>query len=194
LFWLDNHAAETLKGGNDAVYREMIAIEQRLAKAVREVETAAESEYRRRHAAAGATLPGGNREGVLPWGGEGSNRVLEGGGKTWYKADGSLNLPPNYGAVSGTEKVIDLQPGAKLGRYGGYGELSNFVAAPGSASDALSLPPYTNTSIYQEFTVLKPIPGVTQSTVAPWGGSVGGGMQFKLPMTIPELIYGGYIK
>jgi hypothetical protein len=52
-----------------------------LAKAVREVETIAESEYRRGHAAAGATLPGGNREGVLPWGGEGSNRVTEGTGK-----------------------------------------------------------------------------------------------------------------
>jgi hypothetical protein len=59
----------------------MIAIEQRLAKAVREVETAAESEYRRGHAAAGATLPGINREGVLPWDGEGSNRV-EGAGNT----------------------------------------------------------------------------------------------------------------
>jgi hypothetical protein len=66
----------------------MRAIEQRLAKAVREVETAAESEYRRGHAVTGATLPGinregdlpwgGNREGDLPWGGEGSNRVKEG--------------------------------------------------------------------------------------------------------------------
>jgi len=116
-----------------------------------------------------------------------------GAGDSWYKADGSLNLPPNYGAVKGTEKIVDLQPGSKLGRFGTYGKSSDFVTAPGSAAETLSLPPYTDTSIYQEFTVLKPIPGVTQSTVAPWGGSVGGGMQYRLPMTIEDLLLNGYI-
>ena len=120
--------------------------------------------------------------------------VTEGAGNSWYKADGTLNLPPNNGAIAGTEKVIDLQPGSKLGRFGGYGKSSDFVAAPRSATDSLSLPPYTDTLIYQEFTVMKPIPGVTQSTVAPWGGSVGGGTQFKLPMTIEELIRQGYLR
>ena len=118
----------------------------------------------------------------------------EGAGKGWYKADGSLNLPPNYGAVKGTEKIIDLQPGSKLGRFGVYGKSSDFVTAPGSAAKTLSLPPYTDTSIYQEFTVLKPIPGATQSTVAPWGGSFGGGMQYRLPMSIEELIRQGYLR
>jgi hypothetical protein len=96
LFWLDDHAAETLKGGNDAVYREMRAIEQRLAKAVRETETAAESEYRRGHAVTGATLPGINGEGVLPWGGEGSNRVSEGAGNL----SGPVEITPPPKATS----------------------------------------------------------------------------------------------
>ena len=125
--------------------------------------------------------------------GKRANTAAEGAGDSWYKAYGSLNLPPNYGAVKGTEKIIDLQPGSKLGRFGTYGKSSNFVTALGSAAETLSLPPYTDTSIYQEFTVLKPIPGVTQSTVAPWGGSVGGGMQYRLPMTIEDLLLNGYI-
>jgi hypothetical protein len=118
----------------------------------------------------------------------------EGAGEAWYKADGSLNMPPNYGAVAGTEKTIELQPGSRLGRYGGYGKSSDFVAAPGSIPDSLSLPPDTNLSLYQEFEVLKPIPGVTKSIVAPWGGSTGGGIQFRLPMTIKDLIKKGYIR
>ena len=118
----------------------------------------------------------------------------EGKGNAWYKADGSLNMPPNYGAVKGTEKAVTLQPGQKLGRYGGYSKTSDFVSAPGATADSLSLPPNTNISIYQEFEVLKPIPGATQSTVAPWGNFAGGGTQFKLPMTIEDLIFNGYIK
>ena len=120
----------------------------------------------------------------------------EGAGKGWYKADGSLNLPPNYGAVKGTEKIVDLQPGSKLGRYGGYGRKSDFATAPGASSDSLALPPTTTSSIYQEFTVKKPIPGVSQSTVAEWppGSKTGGGIQYKLPMTIEELLKQGYIE
>jgi hypothetical protein len=129
-----------------------------------------------------------NLNGLLP------GAAAKTAGDAWYNADGSLNLPPDYGAIKGTEKIIDLQPDSKLGRFGTYGKNSDFLTAPGSAAETLSLPPYTDTSIYHEFTVLKPIPGVTQSTVAPWGGSVGGGMQYRLPMTIEDLIFNGYIK
>ena len=36
-------------------------------------------------------------------------------------------------------------------------------------------------------------PGVEKSTVAPWFDKPGSGTQFKLPMTIRDLIYEGYI-
>lgn len=116
-----------------------------------------------------------------------------GEGDSWYKPDGSLNYPPNGGAVPGTEEIIDFQPGRIAGRFGTYGPTSDYVCAPGSAVESLSLPPYTDTSIYQEFTVLKPISGVTQSTVAPWGGPIGGGIQYQLPMPIFWYIEYGYI-
>ena len=145
---------------------------------------------------------GGNKELTIGRGsghnGDGGENALydaaKGAGDSWYKSDGSLNLPPNNGAVKGTEKIVDLKPGSKLGRFGTYRKTSDFVCAPGSDPETLSLPPYIDTSIYQEFTVLKPMPGVTQSTVAPWVGSVGGGTQFNLPMTIEELIRQGYLR
>ncbi len=103
-------------------------------------------------------------------------------------------MPPNDGAVLGTKEITDLQPGKRLGRYGGYTKNSNFLAEAGSSADSLSLPPSTDTSIYQEFEVIKTIPRAMKSLVEPWGTSTGWGRQVKTPMTIEELIRKGYLK
>ena len=76
------------------------------------------------------------------------------------------NYPPNNGAISGTETKIELQPGT-YGRYGGVGPKSKFITEAGANPSQLSLPPWTDPNIYTEITVLKPIPKVVQSTVAP---------------------------
>ncbi len=114
--------------------------------------------------------------------------------KSWYKADGTINIPPNDGAVLGTKEITDLQPGKRLGRYGGYTKNSDFLAEVGSSADSLSLPPSTHTSIYQEFEVIRLIPRATKSLAEPWGASTGWGTQFKTPMTIKDLIVQLYIK
>ncbi|MDE7352033.1 MAG: TNT domain-containing protein [Acetatifactor sp.] len=57
----------------------------------------------------------------------------------------------------------------------------------------MSLPPNIDPSIYQEFEVIKEIPGTIQAEIAPWGGSVGGGIQYELPLPIRQLIKEGYI-
>lgn len=41
--------------------------------------------------------------------------------------------------------------------------------------------------------VVKEIPQTIQSKIAAWGDSVGGGVQYELPMPIKELIRKGYI-
>jgi len=112
----------------------------------------------------------------------------------WFNPNGSMNYPPNNGAVAGTEVTITLQPGQTLGRYGTISDNSNFVTAPGANPSSLSLPPNTSGSIYSEYQVIKQIPNTVQSTVAPWGGSTGGGLQYQLPMPIQQLINDGYIK
>ena len=129
--------------------------------------------------------------------GNSSNQVGSGTGggtgNSWYNADGSINYPPNNGGISGSEEVVKLQPGRLLGRYGDIGPNSDFVTDPGASPDSLSLPPTTSSSVYTEIVVLKPIPGVIQSTVAPWGGSSGMGIQYQLPKSLEVLKAEGYI-
>ena len=113
----------------------------------------------------------------------------------WYNADGSMNYPPGNGAIPGTERTVTLQPGQTVGRYGEIGAKSDFATAPGASSNSLALPPTTNPSIYTEIRILKPIPGVIQSTVAEWpiSSGTGGGMQYQLPMPLETLRVLGYI-
>ena len=86
---------------------------------------------------------------------------------SWYKPDGSINYPPNNGAVPGTEVNMTLKPGGTLGRYGNIGEKSNFVTQTGADASKLALPPNTNPAIYQEFEVIKEISGTIQAEIAP---------------------------
>ena len=125
---------------------------------------------------------------------EGKGTAAKGTGENqWYKSDGSINYPPNNGAVPGTEVTKTLEKGQTLGRYGNVSSTSDYVTAPGASPNSLSLPPSTNSSIYTEYVVVKPIPKTVQSEVAPWGGEPGGGLQYKLPMPIEQLLKEGYI-
>ena len=118
-----------------------------------------------------------------------SSIICEGGSETsWYKADGTINYPPNNGAVPGTEVNMSLKPGDTFGRYGNIGNKSNFVTQTGANADKLALPPTTDPNIYQEFRVIKEIPNTIQAEIAAWGGS-----QYELPMPILQLIREGYI-
>lgn len=106
----------------------------------------------------------------------------------WHYPDGTINPPPYNGAIHGTEQVIKFQPGQRFGRYGEIRPTSNFVTEVGADPGSLSFPPFTDPAIYQEFEVLVPIPNVTQSTVAPWGGAPGYGLQWQLPYPIEDLL------
>lgn len=125
---------------------------------------------------------------------EGGSNPETAGESQWYNADGSMNYPPNNGAVPGTEVPTTLEQGQTLGRYGNVSSTSNYVTQPGASPSSLSLPPNTNPSIYTEYVVVKPIPNTVQSTVEAWGGSAGGGLQYELPMPIQQLIKDGYIR
>ena len=74
-----------------------------------------------------------------------------------------------------------------------YRDRSNFVTQTRTDTTKLSLPPTTYPKIYQEFVVAKEIPQTIQAKIAAWGDSVGGGLQYELPMLIKELIRKGYI-
>ena len=98
-----------------------------------------------------------------------ANKGVEGStNSSWYNADGSINYPPNNGAVAGTEVNMTLKSGESLGRYGNIGPKSNFVTQTGADASKLSLPPNTDPAIYKEFNVIKDIPETIQAEIAPW--------------------------
>lgn len=114
--------------------------------------------------------------------------------RSWYNQDGSMNWPPNDGAIPGTEKIITLEPNMKLGRYGEVKPNSCYTTKTGVNPDKLSLPPTTDPTIYSEYIVRKPIPNTTQAEIAPWGDSPGKGEQYKLPEPISKLEEQGCIQ
>ena len=83
---------------------------------------------------------------------------------------------------------ITRKPSDVVGRYGGIGEKSVFVTQAGASPEELSLPPDTDPNIYTEFTVGKNIPNTIQAKIRAWGGSPGGGLQYKLPLPIQQLV------
>jgi len=113
---------------------------------------------------------------------------------SWYNEDGSINFPPNDGAIPGTEKIVELPIGTIVGRYGGTTDSSIYVTQAGTPPEKLSLPPTTDKTVYEEYKVTKPIPNTIQAEVAPWGDDPGGGTQYKLPEPIHMLIMKGYLK
>lgn len=118
--------------------------------------------------------------------------IVKGGtASKWIDEAGKIIWSPNNGAVAGTEKMISLNKGTTFGRIGG--DTGSFVAPPKTSPDKLSLAPGTDISNYTEYVVTKPIPGVEKATVASWFDKPGGGTQFKLPMSIRDLIREGYI-
>ena len=110
----------------------------------------------------------------------------------WKKPDGSTWWPPNQGAVPGTEQTVTLPKGTILGRIGSMH--GSFVAPPNTSPELLSLSPATNLSEYFEIELTADIPNVQQAEVAPWFDMPGGGIQYKLPASIQELMDRGYIK
>lgn len=118
--------------------------------------------------------------------------VVKGGTASKCVEDtGKTIWPPNNGAFADTEKIINLNKDTTFGRIGG--DTGSFVAPPKTSPDKLSLAPGTDISKYTEYVVTKTISGVEKSTVAPWFDKPNGGTQFKLPMTIKDLILEGYI-
>lgn len=85
-----------------------------------------------------------------------------------------------------------MSKGTEFGRIGeGSG---SYVAPPNTSPAKLALKPGADTSLYNEYRVIKDIPGVQQAEVAGWFDMPGGGTQYKLPISINDLLNNGYIE
>lgn len=98
--------------------------------------------------------------------------------------------PPNRGFLGNSEK-INLQPGAKVDRYGFDG--GTFVAPVGTPAAMRALPPGTLQKPYSSFEVQKAIT-VDGGRTAPAFGQVGLGVQYELPSSVNSLLKSGTLK
>lgn len=114
----------------------------------------------------------------------------------WKRPDGTIWWPPYDGALPGTTKIIDLNPGSgapnlvdRFGRTSG-----SYVSPAGLSleSRALSSTPTSAPSVYS---IDGTITGVERATIAPWFGQKGLGVQYKFPDTVQfyldKLLLGG---
>ncbi len=108
----------------------------------------------------------------------------------WLDKNGKYIWPPNDGFVDTPVKKV-FKPGEKFDRYGSK---DGFFTAPiGTPFEMRSLPREYELKKYHVYEVVKPFE-VLEGKAAPWFDQPGGGIQYKMPKTIKELINEGYIK
>ena len=105
----------------------------------------------------------------------------------WPGTNGNVHTD---GFMNGYSEPFTFETGDTFDRYGSRN--GQFVAPVGTPYSCRSLAPGSYTSTYEKYIVKKPFSAYAGFT-APWFNQAGGGIQYKLPMSIQELIDAGYI-
>ena len=103
----------------------------------------------------------------------------------FYADDGRPIYPSNDGAV-GVIVTVTLPAGDVLTRYGSPG--GRYVSPDGMTFEQRALPSTTREGDFHVYCVERPIDGVQKGKIAPWFGRLGGGIQYKLPDRIVNLM------
>ena len=103
----------------------------------------------------------------------------------FYADDGRPIYPSNDGAV-GVIVTVTLPSGDVLTRYGK--PTGRYVSPDGMTFEQRSLPSTTNEGDFHVYCVERPIDHVQKGKIAPWFGRTGGGIQYKLPDRIVNLM------
>jgi hypothetical protein len=98
------------------------------------------------------------------------------------------NYWPANGGALGEWYPASALPGAKLDRIGGLE--GSYLAPYGTPFDMRALPA---NGVYRAFEVVKPFP-IQTSTTAPAFGRMGGGLQYRTPISIKDLLEFNYLK
>ncbi|MDB4919661.1 TNT domain-containing protein [Mucilaginibacter sp.] len=106
--------------------------------------------------------------------------------------------PPNRGALS--LKIVTLQSGLLVDRYGGYYDADSVFQDKGTFVSFIdvpfpkrALPDKTLSSPYRVYKIVKPIVDVKKGQIIPWFNKPGLGIQYELPYNINDLKKGGYL-
>lgn len=135
--------------------------------------------------AATGTITGGvagyrnaTKNGINPWNGKQSNNP-------------EINWPKNNGAVVGTEENVILNENTIITRYGP--EDGNYVSPSNTPFEQRSLPASYKNKTLNTYKVVKPIPNVQSSKIAPYFFQPGGGTQYILPNNVDYYLQNGYL-
>lgn len=124
----------------------------------------------------------------------------------WVNEDGSIKWPTEKdgykNGFDGPSKKISLDPPDTFDRYGGYvdpktgqfKDTGKFSSPVGVPKEQRAVTPATLNKPYMKYRVKKSIPNVESGKVAPWFDQPGGGTQHLMPMSIDDLLKGGYIE
>lgn len=99
--------------------------------------------------------------------------------------------PANDGFLGGFEKDTTLQPGTRIDRYGS--NRGTYASPEGTPFNERGLPGSRSGDPYSAFTVKQPLT-VRGGIAAPWKDSIGGGVQYRLPMSVQQLIAQGFLE
>jgi RHS repeat-associated protein len=102
----------------------------------------------------------------------------------------SAPYPSNNGAIGRTERFT-LMPGDKIDRYGNPS--GKYFSPEGTPLDMRSLPPNADLSKYNLYTIKKPFE-VNKSTISPYYGKNGMGIQYESPVSAEVLLKKGIIE
>ena len=111
--------------------------------------------------------------------------------KYFDQETGETHWPPNNGEVDGTKAIICLPIGTVIDRYGL--DTGSYTSPIGVSYEERSLAPGTEKYPYSQFEICKPI-NVEQSVVFPWFDEPGGGIQYRMPSSIKDLLDRGIIR
>ena len=103
----------------------------------------------------------------------------------FYADDGRPIYPSNDGAV-GVIVTVTLPAGDVLTRYGNPN--GRYVSPDGMTFEQRALPSTTREGDFHVYLVERAIDNVQKGTIAPWFGRTGGGIQYRLPDRIVNLM------
>lgn len=103
----------------------------------------------------------------------------------FYADNGHPIYPSNDGAI-GVIVTVTLPSGDVLTRYGA--PTGRYVSPDSMTFEQRALPCTTNEGDFHVYLVERSIDGVEKGKIAPWFGRTGGGIQYKLPDRIINLM------
>lgn len=110
--------------------------------------------------------------------------------KYYNQNTGETIWPPNDGAAGEVTTTV-LPEGTRIDRYGS--DFGTYMSPEGTPYEMRSVAPGTGQKPYSVFEVQSPLE-VQSSEVAPWFGQPGGGIQYKLPESVDDLLEAGIIR